>query len=605
MIPPKEFIKKIRPFSFLSGEELIILMSGLDVDEFRKGRTIFEKGDPRKYVYIVFAGLVGLFEGQAPVDYLSRGEAFGIAAVGGRPYVLEARAVQDTVCYLLAADKFQEVFERNDRFSSFFLSFIARRFRTFKEIALRGEVLDETAYISHIDKALYKDPVVCGPETIVEQAVSMMDSNCVSSIVVVDGAMKPVGIFTHKDLRRAVIAGGHSDPISRFMSHPVKTRPHNATLFDALTEMIESGINHLAITKEDRVFGVITRKDVQIHFEPSSSMISQFRRINKATSMEELVAVYTTIRLSMAKLAMNGPNFYSLTMMISSIHDAIINKVIDLVNVDPPAERFLWVHMGGLGRNEEILATDQDNALIHSGGQLSEFAEAVVEGLSRIGIPKCTGGYMASNPKWNQSLPAWRDYFRLWFSDPVPEHVRYLTVFLDMRPVCGDETMFAELAESIRGSRTDQALKLMASDAVEIQPPLGIFGIIGLSKGLNLKRSGIYPIVNGVRVLAINHGMVEITNTKERLEALLEKRIIGEKMCHDLLESYGFLQDLRLRLHSRSLLAESKPGNLVTGQDLSKVDLLILKESLKVISSFQKLLMIKYNVKGADSFSPF
>jgi CBS domain-containing protein len=76
-------------------------------------------------------------------------------------------------------------------------------------------------------------------------------------------------------------------------------------------------------------------------------------------------------------------------------------------------------------------------------------------------------------------------------------------------------------------------------------------------------------------------------------------------MCHDLLESYGFLQDLRLRLHSRSLLSESKPDNLVTGQDLSKVDLLILKESLKVISSFQKLLMTEYNVKGADSFSPF
>lgn len=605
MIPPKEFIKKIRPFSFLSEEELNLLISGLDVDQFRKGRTIFAKGDLRRYVYMVFTGLVGLFDGDAPVDYLSRGEAFGIAAVGGRPYVLEARAEQDTVCYLFAADKFQEVFERNERFSSFFLSLIARRFRSFKEIAVRGAVLDETAYISHIDKALYKDPVVCGPDTIVEQAVSMMDGNCVSSIVVVDSGMKPVGIFTHKDLRRAVIAGGQPALISRFMSHPVKTRPHNATLFDALTEMIESGINHLVITKEDKVFGVITRKDVQIHFEPSSSIISQFRRINKAISMEELEAVYRTIRLSMAKFAMNGPNFYSLSMMISSIHDAIINKVINLIDADPPAERFVWVHMGGLGRNEEILATDQDNALIHSGGELSGFAEAVVDGLGRIGIPKCTGNYMASHSLWNQSLSAWRDYFTLWFNEPVPEHVRYLTVFLDMRPVCGDEAMFAELAESIRGSVTGHALKTMAADAVEIQPPLGMRGIIGLSKGLNLKRYGIYPIVNGVRVLAIDDGMMEITNTKERLEALRERRIIGKEMCHDLLDSYGFLQDLRLRLQSRSLLTESKPGNLITGEDLSKVDLLILKESLKVISSFQKFLVTRYNVKGDDSFSTF
>jgi CBS domain-containing protein len=433
----------------------------------------------------------------------------------------------------------------------------------------------------------------------------MMDANCVSSVVVVDDGMKPLGIFTHKDLRRVVMEGGRTSPVSGFMSHPVKTRPHDATLFDALTEMIESGLDHLVITREGKVWGVLTRKDVQINFEPSSSIISQFRRINKTTSIEELQSVYRTIRLSVAKLAMNGPNFYSLSMMISSIHDAVIKKVIGLTEVEPPGERFVWVHMGGLGRKEEILATDQDNALIHSGGQWSGFAAEVVEGLGWIGIPKCTGNYMASCPKWNQSLDAWRDYFRLWFEDPVPEHVRYLTVFLDMRPIFGDELMFADLAESIRRSVTHKALKLLASDAVELRPPVGIFGIIGLSKGLNLKGYGIYPIVNGARVLAISEGMVEITNTKERLEALRDRKIIGKEMCHDLLESYGFLQDLRLRHHSASLLTESKPDNLVMPKDLSRVDLLILKESLKVISSFQKLLMTKYNVKGHDSFSPF
>ena len=315
--------------------------------------------------------------------------------------------------------------------------------------------------------------------------------------------------------------------------------------------------------------------------------------------------MYRTVSLSVAKLAMNGPNFYSLTMLISSVHDAIVNKVIGLVDADIPDQRFVWVNMGGLGRREEILATDQDNALIQSAGGLSGFANAVVEGLGRLGIPKCTGNYMASNPKWNKSLSGWRDYFRSWFSEPVPEHVRYLTVFLDMRPVFGDMTMFRELVGFIRESITDQGIKHLAADAVEIEPPLGIFGIAGLSKGLNLKGYGIYPIVNGARVLAINQGMVEITNTKERLESLRDVRIIGKEMCHDLLESYGFLQDLRLRLHAKSLLNETTPDNLVKGKDLSKVDLLILKESFKVISSFQKLLMIKYNVTGVDTFSPF
>jgi CBS domain-containing protein len=50
MIPPKEFIKKIRPFSFLSEDELNILISGLEVKLFQKNKTIFKKGEARKYI---------------------------------------------------------------------------------------------------------------------------------------------------------------------------------------------------------------------------------------------------------------------------------------------------------------------------------------------------------------------------------------------------------------------------------------------------------------------------------------------------------------------------------------------------------------------------
>ena len=34
MVPPKEFIRKIRPFSFLSEKDLDILVSGLEVELF-------------------------------------------------------------------------------------------------------------------------------------------------------------------------------------------------------------------------------------------------------------------------------------------------------------------------------------------------------------------------------------------------------------------------------------------------------------------------------------------------------------------------------------------------------------------------------------------
>lgn len=357
-------------------------------------------------------------------------------------------------------------------------------------------------------------------------------------------------------------------------------------------------------TEDNKIFEEV-KEEALIHVEPSSFIIPQFRGIRRATSMEELKKWHRRLSLPAANLAMNGPNFYTLSTMMSSIHDEIVNKVIGLTGADLPDERFVWVSMGRLGRNELVLATDQDNALIHSGGEFPKFAKEVVEGLNRLGMPKCTGNYMASNPKWNQALQVWRDYFRTWFKDPVPENVRYLTVFLDMRPVCGDRALYDQLAAYIRESITQEAIKRLALDAVWVEPPLGIFDRVTFGKGLDLKGYGIFPIVNGARVLAIHRGMVEITSTKERLESLRDMRIIGKEMCRDLLESYGFLQNLRLRHCSGSLPNDEKPVDLVRRKNLSKMDLLILKESFKVIWSFQKLLMTKYNVNGADSFSLF
>ena len=80
------------------------------------------------------------------------------------------------------------------------------------------------------------------------------------------------------------------------------------------------------------------------------------------------------------------------------------------------------------------------------------------------------------------------------------------------------------------------------------------------------------------------------------MDRLCREGIIDETMCHDLLESYGFLQDLRLRHHARSVLSGSPIDNLVNTKEISKLDLFILKESLKVVSSFRKFLMKKFDL---------
>jgi len=597
MLPPKEFIRKIRPFSFLSEDELNSIMAGLEVGLFKKGTVIYRKGEPMQYIYVIYSGLVGLFDDETAVDYISRGEVFGIMPLSGYPSILTSKALEDTICYWVPAVDFRKVFERNERFSSFFTTFLSRRFRSFRAIATDGKISEETALVLHVESLLYKKPVVCEPDLTIQQAVAIMDRNRVSSIVVVDREMKPAGILTHKDLRRIIVQSAIHGTISDHMSTPVKTVTVRTTVLDTLIEMIHAGMGHLVVLDDGKVVGVVTRKDIQMQLEPSSSIVSLYGRIVKASSLSELEVIFKRIKTSVAKVALTGLGFYHLSGLISSTYDALTTKVIEIRREGRSTGPFTWLHMGSSGRKEQIIATDQDSAMICGADDLVPFARDVTETLNRIGMPNCPGDYMASNPKWNQTISAWKQHIHDWFNNPIPDHVRYLSIFLDLRPVYGDESVHRELVEFMKANITRKAIELLAYDAIELEPPLGIFGIIGLHKGVDLKTYGIYPIVNGVRVLALENGMLETTNTKERLELLRQRGAISDNLCNDLIESYGFIQDIRTRHYSTAVLSHSPEDNLIRGKEIDKVDLLLLKESLKIVASFQRFLMARYRIK--------
>lgn len=604
MIPPQELIRKIPPFTFLCDDELKLLMSTLEVELFAKDRTIYKKGQITRHVYIVFSGLVGLFDDDTVVDYLSRGEIFGVLCMNGLPSTFTARAVEESVCYLIGMQSFKQVLDGNPRFSQFFADFMSKRFHSFRTIASDRKISEEAAYVLEVERIIYKEPVVCRPDVTIGEAASLMEGNHVSSILAVDEDNRAVGIVTHRDLRKVVLRGERGDPVAAFMSAPVKTISNRATVFDAFTRMIETGIDHLAVVnKEGRVVGVVTRKDIQVHLEPSFSIVKLFRKVSRASSLGELQTIFSALRLSVAKIALGGRSFYDLTRMICSVHDSMVAKVVDMATPSGAEGSFAWIHMGSSGRREEIIATDQDNALIWSGDVLPGLAEKVCEGLATIGFPKCPGNYMATNDQWNQNLAVWTDTFRRWFRDPVPDHVRYLSVFLDMRPVCGSTGLFHELIQAIGQMVTPEAVRFLAHDAVQLEPPLGMAGIYRLHTGVDLKTYGIYPIVNGVRVLAVDNGIIEITNTRERLDALNQRGVINDEMYHGLVESYGFLQDLRLQHHSRAVLSQTEMNNIVHARELSRLDLLILKESLKIVAGFQKFLMKRHDVQRMVVYS--
>ena len=599
MLPPKEFLRKIKPFSFLSEEELNRLVNSIEVEAYEEGETIIKEGEQNPYVYLVFSGRVGIYENGELVDQFSRGEMFGLA----EKYEREAKAEEDTVCYLFKRDVFKKILESNKKFAEFFRSFEERKFRRVAEIS-QEDVIKEKLFLTRVSELIGKKPVVCYPHTTVRDAAIRMEMNGVGSIVVVDGEMRPVGILTSKDLRTFIIHGtSPEEKVAAYMSSPPITIDALAPAFEAHLELLKRGINHLIVTRNGKVEGVITANDILMLFEPTTSLVVLYRKLKKAKSLEEMGVAFRSLKVSISNLVLRGMHFYDLSALLTDIYDYTVSKVIDLVLSEMETEYgtmsdFVWVHMGSSARKEQVIATDQDNAIIHSGdGEVMlELGKRVCDALEKVGIPKCPGNYMASNPKWNMSLDDWKETFREWFLNLTPENVRYLSVFLDLRPIYGDDRLHRELVEEINNSHTSQSLRYLAFDATVAEPPKGLFGL-RRKKEVDIKMFGIYPIVNGVRVLALENGFVDVTNTKERLERLDEIQLLDEELVNSLKESYEFLQDLRLKNQARHLLSGEGGGNVVNFSELDKIDALVLKETFKIISNFQKFLKGHYGIE--------
>lgn len=113
-------------------------------------------------------------------------------------------------------------------------------------------------------KALMNEDLVTVPETsAVETAAARMISRDVQSLVVVDGAGEPVGMFTTTDLAEIVAnrrALGDAT-VGDHMSTNLRTVDPETTVQEAAAKLIEHGIHHLLVSDGDSVVGMLSTVD--------------------------------------------------------------------------------------------------------------------------------------------------------------------------------------------------------------------------------------------------------------------------------------------------------------------------------------------------------
>ncbi len=260
--------------------------------------------------------------------------------------------------------------------------------------------------------------------------------------------------------------------------------------------------------------------------------------------------------------------------------------------------------MGSEGRNEQVIKTDQDNALLLRDGfafdRLAPVAEAFTAALIDFGYPPCPGGIMLSRPLWRQPVAGFRETLRGWVHGADPEGPMNLAIFLDAAVVAGDATLFedvrAHVDDLVSGSDAFYARFASAVDQFGAAWWTRLPGLSGRAAAeIDLKKLGIFPLVHGVRTLALQYRVREL-GTADRLRALVDAGRIDRPLARDLTDALHLLMGLKLATNLRQLAAGRAPGNGIRLSELGTLERHALKDSLAIVRAFKQWLGRHYRL---------
>ncbi|HET9489908.1 MAG TPA: DUF294 nucleotidyltransferase-like domain-containing protein [Methylomirabilota bacterium] len=473
-------------------------------------------------------------------------------------------------------------------------------------------MVDATSPLSLQIRSLLKRPLItCLMTDTIATASRAMTAQGGTSIIVLDPDGQPRGIITDRDLRERVLAVGRSpaEPVMAIMTTPLVSVSPEAFVLEAVVEMARHGIHHLLVVEGGRLLGLVTSDDL-LRVE-ATQPLELVRAIQASTSFDDLATRVPDLTAVVRQLVDQGLSGYEIGRIVSEVNDQLIRRTLGFAEEGlrdegfaAPPVAFCWLALGSEGRREQTLRTDQDNGLVYEDppagmGNAAQryflaFAERAIEGLVRLGYPRCRGGSMASNPRWCQPLSVWRGYFEDWARDTTPEHLMYASIYLDFRPVAGEARLARDLRDEVRARVTTWRSfpRYLAKIAVSHAPPLGLFGRFKCQRsngrrGVNVKLGGMLLLNNALRAYAIELGLDE-TNTIERLEAAARVgRCFTEGETDEIRAAYETIFRLRLRHQLAQLDAGQEPDNFLDPYALGRADQRRLRDAFRAIHHLQ------------------
>lgn len=604
--PVVQFLTELVPFDSLSDALILRCAKTITIGYYSKASAYVRFDADAPKLYMVRSGA---FEVRSPddvlVDRVGEGEFFGFSTlISGEKVINKVAILEDGLVYHLPQDLFDELRIESRSFDKFFARAFAKRLRN--EGRFKAKDLTTTSRISSLMSAT---PISIDAHETVTQAAILMRNARVSSLLVTDNH-KLVGILTDRDLRNRVLALGLDGQIAVHQAmtvSPISIRA-NALIFEAMLLMSEHNIHHLPVLEHGNAIGMVTSTDI-LRGQGSQPLLL-IGEIERQQNVASLVTVSKQIPQLLQKLISADARAEEIGRVLTSVTDALTRRliVLNIQLLGEPPMAFCWLAFGSQGRQDQAACSDQDNGLLTASdmdevakGYFETLSQSVCAGLDLCGYPYCPGNIMAQNPQWRMSLNGWQQVFEKWVLTPEPSALLNASIFFDLRPIYGPQSLFDALQDTLLAQtrNNDIFLAAMAANAIKEAPPLGFFRKFVLErdgsevKGIDLKHKGNALINDIARVYALSAGIKEV-NTAKRIRALIDANILNRQDALNLADAHEFIAHMRLANQGVQYQQGQALSNYLLPAQLSSLVRHQLRDAFKVVHDAQSGLKMTF-----------
>lgn len=605
---PSAFNFAVWPFDCLNQDEQRLVRDAVDIGYYPEGQTILDAGAAPLHLFVIIKGRVGQYDGDELIATFGPDDCFdGRALVAGKASSRFV-AAEEVVAYQVARQAVRDLIAANATFGALLFSDLGSKLSA---IAQRQsmETMQSLA-VSHVSDAFIRPAHFVDAGTDVVSVVKLFQAQNTSNVLVRDGAANPprVGIFTRSSLQRAVLQGTPLDrlPVGQMSQFSLITVPASAQIGDALTLMLRHRVHRLVVTRGDEILGLLESLDVFSFLANHSYLLTV--QINLAQSLDALAQVAAQITRMVTLLTRGGSRIDHVASLVREINARLFERAWQMIAPPELVENSCLFVMGSEGRGEQLLKTDQDNALVLRDGyvppaDLQRIVTRFSHALAAFGYPPCPGGIMLSRPEWCMTASDFARRIREWLILPSPEGLMHLAIFFDAHAVCGDAALLKQLRRALLELTVDNDAVLgrfaAAVEAFSAAPGWRdrLLGFGDSDPVLDVKKEGIFPIVHGVRSLALAHRILDETGTVPRLEALVRAGALDAHMAAELGDSLHFLMMLRLKAGLAEIDAHQPVSSDVHLARLSSLERDLLKDALSTVKRFKALLRQRWRTE--------